>query len=75
MNFDFNAFLDSFRVMGLGMLGIFMVIIVLMVLLKIMTLIFLKKMIAATTERIGCGCKSSQKRRDCDLSFLFLPDD
>lgn len=43
MDFDFNAFLDSFRVMGLGMLGIFMVIIVLMVLLKIMTLIFPEK--------------------------------
>ena len=43
MNFDVNAFLDSFRVMGLGMLGIFMVIIVLMVLLKIMTLIFPEK--------------------------------
>ena len=35
MNFDVNAFLDSFRVMGLGMLGIFMVIIVLMVLLAL----------------------------------------
>ena len=43
MTFDVNAFLDSFRVMGLGMLGIFMVIIVLMVLLKIMTLIFPEK--------------------------------
>ena len=43
MNFDVNAFLDSFRVMGLGMLGIFMVIIVLMVLLQIMTLIFPEK--------------------------------
>ena len=43
MNFDVNAFLDSFRVMGLGMLGIFMVIIVLMVLLNIMTLIFPEK--------------------------------
>ena len=40
---DFNAFLDSFKVMGLGMAGIFIVIIVLMAVIWGLTKIFPEK--------------------------------
>ena len=40
MHIDFNAFLDSFYVMGMGMAGIFIVIVVLMLVLKGLTLLF-----------------------------------
>lgn len=40
---DFNDFLESFKVMGLGMAGIFIVIIVLMAVLWGLTKIFPEK--------------------------------
>ena len=40
---NFNAFLDSFYVMGMGMAGIFIVIVVLMLVLKGLTLLFPEK--------------------------------
>lgn len=43
MHIDFNAFLDSFYVMGMGMVGIFIVIVVLMLVLKGLTLLFPEK--------------------------------
>ena len=43
MHIDFNAFLDSFYVMGMGMAGIFIVIVVLMLVLKGLTLLFPEK--------------------------------